>query len=91
MVRPGRDMSLRMPGEEPVVSHLAGIPIQGAVPNLVGQLIVKQTQLDLVMDQIRTIHRPENSVVCGCGLTRERCRTWPIIAAYDKARKQAEQ
>lgn len=65
---------------------IAGIPLQG-VAGLVGELILKQAQLDLVIDQIRAEHRPRSATYCSCGVARLSCTTRRIIDAYDRQRK----
>lgn len=62
-----------------------------AQAQFVGELIQHQTQLDLIIDQIRDLHRKKGtSGYCGCGVSWAGCRTWPIIAAYDRARERSK-
>lgn len=75
-----RDLSKTPEESERVAGRaveIAGIPLKGAA-GLVGELILKQAQQDMVLDQLAILHgkRSGNANYRKCGLLYEVCKTW---------------
>lgn len=71
------------------VVEIGGIPLEGAA-GLVGELILKQAQQDMVLDQLAILHgrKASGASYCRCGLLYANCKTSVLLEAYGLQRRK---